>query len=278
MSVDPRSAAETWLESHPYLAAVGRLDLAVRGALGGLDVRSPVVPDWNACREELRRGVPVLRSSLVELDLEPAGGLVLALIETLAEGGTLAGEAGRLKAEANAAGMTPDRVARWLLGDDPWTPSNPGLMRYLGWAAAARCLAPVVRAFDAWCDEETWSAPYCPICGSPPAMAQLAGTDPGRRRFLSCGGCRTRWRFRRTACPFCEGDSQRLESLVVEGDSGLRIDWCASCRGYLKTYDGAGNEGVHLSDWSSLHLDVAALDRGLRRTATSLYDVESVLR
>jgi FdhE protein len=107
-----------------------------------------------------------------------------------------------------------------------------------------------------------------------PAMAQLAGEEHGRQRFLSCGCCGTRWHFQRTCCPFCESDSQRLESMIVEGESGLRIDHCASCAGYIKTYDGLGDESLLLSDWSSLHLDVLAADRGLKRLAASLYEFE----
>ncbi|MGH7304094.1 MAG: formate dehydrogenase accessory protein FdhE [Candidatus Rokuibacteriota bacterium] len=63
----------------------------------------------------------------------------------------------------------------------------------------------------------------CPTCGSAPAMGQLSGADPGRQRFLSCGGCGTRWRYRRTQCPFCENDSQRFAVLAVQGEAGLRI-------------------------------------------------------
>jgi FdhE protein len=105
-------------------------------------------------------------------------------------------------------------------------------------------------------------------------MAQLVGVDPGRRRLLSCGRCSTRWQFKRTGCPFCDTDSQRLASVTLEGESGLRIDHCESCRGYIKTYDGQGNETLLLSDWSSLHLDLIAHDRGLKRQATSLYELE----
>jgi transcription elongation factor Elf1 len=65
---------------------------------------------------------------------------------------------------------------------------------------------------------------------------------PGRKRLLSCGCCGTRWQFKRTGCPFCETDSQRLASVTIEGEPGLRIDHCESCGGYLKTYDGQGNE------------------------------------
>ncbi len=44
-----------------------------------------------------------------------------------------------------------------------------------------------------------------------------------------------------------------------------------ACRGYLKTYDGEGSENVLLADWTSIHLDVIARDRGLKRLAASLY-------
>jgi len=42
---------------------------------------------------------------------------------------------------------------------------------------------------------------------------------------------------------------------------------------YLKTYDGEGSATVLLADWTSLHLDLLARDRGLKRMAASLYEV-----
>ena len=103
-------------------------------------------------------------------------------------------------------------------------------------------------------------------------MAQLAGKDPGRRRLLLCGRCGTRWGYQRMDCPFCETqDRHRLAVLAVEGEGGLRIDYCESCRGYLKTYAGEGNESLLLADWTSIHLDLMAQERGLKRLAASLY-------
>ena len=134
--------------------------------------------------------------------------------------------------------------------------------------------SPVVTAFDSWRDEERWLRRYCPTCGSLPAMAQLAGVDPARRRLLSCGCCATRWQFKRTGCPFCETDSQRLTSVSIGTEPALRIDHCESCCGYLKTYVGEGHETLMLSDWSSLHLDLIASDRGSKRLAASLYEFE----
>ncbi|HEY3620043.1 MAG TPA: formate dehydrogenase accessory protein FdhE, partial [Candidatus Sulfotelmatobacter sp.] len=111
-------------------------------------------------------------------------------------------------------------------------------------------------------------------CGAPPAMAQLVGTDPGRLRFLWCGRCGTHWRYLRTGCPFCEKEANRqLTVIAVEGEDGLRIDHCEACGAYLKTYNGEGSESVLLADWTSIHLDIVALDRGLKRLALSLYEL-----
>jgi FdhE protein len=44
-----------------------------------------------------------------------------------------------------------------------------------------------------------------------------------------------------------------------------------ACGGYLKTYNGEGSESVFLADWTSIHLDVIARDRGLKRLAASIY-------
>jgi FdhE protein len=237
---------ELWVEAHAYLQPIADVATAVDRALAALDVPDARIPDWDDYRADYLAGVPLLSSAEARFDLEPGRRMAVALLETL------------------AAGTSPQSLA---------SPS-PGLLRFLEWTAMARFLRPVVAAFDGWRDEERWLRRYCPTCGSLPAMAQLTGVEPGRIRLLSCGCCRTRWQFKRTACPFCEADSQRLASVAVEGDPGLRIDHCESCGGYLKTYDGQGNETLWLSDWSSLHLDVIAHDRGLKRLAASLYEFE----
>ena len=60
--------------------------------------------------------------------------------------------------------------------------------------------------------------------------------------------------------------------MTLEGEPRLRIDYCEACGGYLKTCVGQGDETLLLSDWSSLHLDLIAQDRGLKRLAASLYE------
>ena len=172
--------------------------------------------------------------------------MAAALLERLASGTSpewFVAETRALDTDLRRAPMGSRRIADFLLGDETLTPPFPGLLRYVVWTAMARFLRPVVDAFDGWRDEDRWLRRYCPTCGSLPAMAQLVGADPGRKRLLSCGCCGTRWQFKRTGCPFCDGqDEHRLMAMAVEGEGGLRIDYCEACGGYLKTYDGEGNE------------------------------------
>lgn len=266
---------DTWLAAHPYLRPLVDLSAHVDRAAVYVAVANVRMPDWDDYRADFLAGVSLLSSGHAAVDLEPGGRMAAALIERLAAGPSrdwLSDQARALDAELRDSPHAGRRIADCLLGDEAVTPPFPGLLRYLGWTAMGRYLRPVVRAFDAWRNEDRWLRRYCPTCGSLPAMAQLVGADPGRKRLLSCGCCGTRWQFTRTACPFCEADSQRLASLAIEGEPRLRIDHCESCRGYLKTYDGEGDEGLLLADWSSLHIDLIAHDRGLQRLAASLFD------
>ena len=235
---------------------------------------SPAFHAWDDYEDDFREGIPLLRSSAAAVDLESVGRVTESLVGRVAANtidGKFVSEAAALAAELHARPDSPSLVAAWLL-DETFEPPFPGLLRYLGWTATSRYLSPLVDAFGRWRDEERWHRKYCPTCGSAPAMGQLIGADPGRQRFLSCGGCGSRWRYRRTQCPFCENDSQRLAVLAVQGEAGLRIDYCEACKGYLKTYDGQRDEAVQLLDWTSLHLDLVARDRGLERMAASLYE------
>jgi FdhE protein len=268
---------DLWLEAHSYLRPIADLSAHVDRALAGIEVPDARIPDWDDYRLDFLAGVPLLSSADAAVDLEPGARMAAALLERLASGASpepLATEARALDANLRGAPDAARRIAAFLQGDETVTLPFPGLLRYQGWTAMARYLRPVVEAFAGWRDEDRWLRRYCPTCGSLPAMGQLVGADPGRRRLLACGCCRTRWQFRRTGCPFCESDTQRLASMAIEAEPGLRIDHCESCGGYLKTYDGQGDEALLLSDWSSLHLDLIARDRGLIRLAGSLYDFE----
>jgi FdhE protein len=275
-AIDPVTQ-DVWLSRHSYLQPVAQLHALVDAAVAGIPNENLCAPIWDDYTADFQQGVPLVESSAVVIDLTGAERLVVFLVEELASvplPGKLAQETRALDSELRGDPDAPRRAIAWLLDRDEYASSCPGLLRYFGWTALARHLRPVVAAFAGWRDEERWLRSYCPTCGSRPSMAQLAGADPGRLRLLSCGRCKTRWRYRRTGCPFCENQNDhRRTVLSVEGEGGLRIDYCEGCRGYLKTYEGEGSENVLLADWTSIHFDILARDRGLIRSAASLYEV-----
>jgi FdhE protein len=272
---------DDWLRTHPFLQPVARLtaqiDAAVALAIAESGMATAALPRWNDYRSDFLAGVPLLRSSHAAVDLEPAGRTIVALVEKLAAAPLPGGVASRVRALAaelrNERDPAPAVVA-WLRGEPEFTTESPGPLRHLGWSVLTRFLHPLVDACARWRDEERWHRSTCPTCGSPPAMARLIGEEHGRTRFLVCGCCTTRWRYPRSCCPFCERDAHRLQVISLEGEAGLRVDWCEACRGYLKTLNGQGDDELLLADWTSLHLDVLAVERGLKRMAGSLYEIE----
>ncbi len=267
---------ETWVTSHPYLQPVASLHRQIDAEMAGMTVASSEMPAWDDYTGDFVAGVPLLRSSALSIDCLPAEKMIRSKVERLTASPlpSIADETRIVAAELRSELAAPGRIVAWLLNDDPFTSRSPGLLRYIGWTALSQYLRPLVHEFAKWRGEDRWLRSYCPTCGSPPAMAQLVGFDPGRQRYLSCGCCGSRWRYQRTKCPFCESqDDHRISIITVEGEGGLRIDYCESCRGYLKTYDGEGNEAVMLVDWTSIQLDVIARDRGLKRLAASMYEL-----
>jgi len=266
-----------WLAMHPYLQRFADFHAQVSAAAAGVPVARSHIPDFANYSDDYMAGIPLLRSSHAAVDLEPAEALLVSLVESLASQSLpakLADQCRLLHAELCRETSTSHRAVAWLLDNEALEPANPGLLHYLGWTALARFLSPLRDAFGIWREEEQWLRSYCPTCGTLPAMAQLVGSDPGRLRLLSCGRCGTRWRYRRIGCPFCEGaDDHRLSALTIAEEKYFRIDYCNSCLAYLKTYSGEGSEPLFLADWTSLHLDLVARDRGLKRLAYSLYEL-----
>jgi len=108
----------------------------------------------------------------------------------------------------------------------------------------------------------------CPICGSPPLLAELSGKDGARS--LRCGRCGARWRYPRLACAWCgERDHRALSALHGEGDAGVRqADCCNTCRGYLKAIsvlDPLDYVSLLKTDLETAGLDLVAVDRGYAR-------------
>jgi FdhE protein len=264
------AATKKWIEGHPYLEGVAAFQALVEDAAAGV---APLArrPAWDAYAADLAAGVPLLRSARAGLDVAPDGAAALRTIAgrvAAAELPPAIAGAARALDEALREPRAAEAAIAWLVCGSPEKggPEGAGLVRYLGWTALQHVLAPLLAEFGRWRDEERWGRGECPTCGSAPAMG-------GRQ--LACGCCRTRWTYKRVACPFCGNeDANRLGVLELDQEPALRLDVCEECKGYVKTYTGTRDLELVLSDWPTLHLDVLARDRGYQRRGASLYELE----
>src|SRR5262249_14483905 len=143
----------------------------------------------------------------------------------------------------------------------------------LGAAVAATVLRltllPQLVAISARWDEAQntcrWDQGFCPICGSWPLLGEFRGLE--QLRFLRCGFCAAGWEVPRLRCAFCSTTNhQQLGYFFVESEDGKhRATTCSACRGYVKmvsTLDGLPPPRLLVADVATLHLDLAAIDRG----------------
>ena len=122
-----------------------------------------------------------------------------------------------------------------------------------------------------------WHAGYCPVCGAWPLLAERRGLDRSRR--LRCGRCAADWEVPWLFCIYCgERDHQKLGSLEPDGSGEtLKVETCASCRGYLKsvaTLQGFPPLDLLLQDLETVEFDLIALKREYRRPANQAFPLE----
>ncbi len=111
-----------------------------------------------------------------------------------------------------------------------------------------------------------WQENICPVCGSRPGMAELAG-DEGRRQ-LSCSACSFSWPFKRLKCPSCGNEDAEKLSYFTAGDGATRVDTCRACSRYIKTRDlrkGGKEVPLEVEDLLTIHLDLLASREGFER-------------
>lgn len=158
---------------------------------------------------------------------------------------------------------------------------------FLG-ALAFLAVAPLLRAHasrlepilllleDPAPDWLAWTRGYCPVCGGWPLLGELRGVE--LRQQLRCAGCGRGWRCRRMVCPYCGTDDYRqLRTLQVDGEQRFKLQVCEHCHGYLKignAFDPPPAELLALDDLASMHLDVAAIERGYVRPSGSGFRIE----
>lgn len=124
----------------------------------------------------------------------------------------------------------------------------------------------------------SWWEGYCPLCGAWPVLAEYAGLE--RKRQLRCGRCGTGWAVPSLRCAFCdETHHDNLGYLTPEKDEQMRkVEVCHTCKGYVKgltTVRPLAPWAILLDDLSTVHLDVAALERGYQRPERPRYAMET---
>jgi FdhE protein len=153
---------------------------------------------------------------------------------------------------------------------------------------ATRAVAPVLQAYaerlvpmleqvdDGTVTGAAWTRGYCPVCGSWPLLGELRGVELAE--WLRCSACGAGWRFQRLQCAYCANQDYRsLGSLAVEGEQRFRVSVCERCKGFLKVgnaFEPLPADLLPLDDAASLHLDLAAIERGYQRPAGSGYRIE----
>jgi len=231
---------------------------------------------------KLGRGVPIfagepipvpvglLKASLLNLcDALAAGGAgesadhVKAAIaaNTMDAGSLLTASLSRnqqaIRTGAEHRGLAPDLV--WLLAELAATPFAHALQVALlspHQDVAGSVLAGAMRA---------WNHGHCAVCGSWPALAEVADGH----RVLRCSFCAAGWELNEYCCIYCgEHGEPFVTAAPDEERKDRRVEICGTCQGYLKTIDVAELSPfplVAITDMESMDLDLAAMEHGYSR-------------
>lgn len=275
MRLDLREAWQDLLRRRAPLAA----SLTPYGAVIELwaEREAPITPlTWSAgdCRARWARGVPLLAEARPAIDLDAAEGFLAPVLDLVAGARPDTAEAlGRFAEAWDGGAVNPAALfpSRGRMGDlDDAIGLEGDVVGFLAQAALRPFLEPYLEACRAHLRDEDWTLGVCPLCGAPPAFADVA--EDGRRR-LACHVCGAGWTFTRLRCPFCGTDETKdLARLDFEApaDQGYFMSTCARCHAYVKELDRRvrWNGGPALvEDWGSPHFDMAAHSAGYWRPA-----------
>jgi FdhE protein len=224
---------------------------------------------------KLTRGVPALAGEPIPLPVATLRPTLLELCSRLAAGG--AGDAaGHIRAAVDDGGIDAGSLLAASLARDQDAirqgAAHRGLAPDLVWLVAELATSPFVHTLQqsltggplasAFAD---WGGGYCAICGSWPALAEVAGG----RRTLRCSYCASAWELKTYACIYCEEAGEMFVTAAPDEErKDRRVEVCGTCAGYLKTVDVAELSPFPLlaiADLETMDLDVAAMERGYAR-------------
>jgi len=141
---------------------------------------------------------------------------------------------------------------------------SPALLLHATSALLQPCLEEIARRIDTSFSNNWWQT-SCPVCGRTPIVARVRN----RRRHLLCTFCGAEYLSDRFVCVHCGNkDPYTLKFMAPERQPGFQIDFCTSCKQYIKVIDEEKlRETIPkgLEDILTLNLDLAAKEAGLRR-------------
>jgi hypothetical protein len=208
----------------------------------------PILPRDRA-RQKLVDGVPLLHGEDVALDLAFCRDLFGRLLNALQRRPESAEAAAEIAHAAATGRLDFERALGEALVNHP-----EHLVELATWAAVpADVLASVLE-----------------LVVRPPLQALALALKPLLQEI-------EHW-DRRLECAFCGNDDHRsLGYLQGEREPRFRVEICERCRGYLKSanaFESSPAEYLVLDDLASVHLDIAALERGYSRPATAGFRLE----
>lgn len=252
------------------LSIFSELYAAIEGKDTGL---TAVLPDSGAS-ERLREGLPLLSFDAVSVDREKALAFIGTVIDVMQRVGNDGGESLERLREALAGGTADLRALlrgvmarerRAILETALAVRIDPGLLEFAFHTPLRVALEQAAEGVDS-ARFTGWDRHFCPVCGSPAAMAELVGEEG--ERHLSCSTCFSRWTFNQPACPFCGNDAPEKLTYFTTGEGPHRVDVCLACSQYIKTrLSPSESAGVppELDDLATVLLDLLAAQEGYRR-------------
>ncbi|MFN3476054.1 MAG: formate dehydrogenase accessory protein FdhE [Candidatus Methylomirabilales bacterium] len=220
-----------------------------------------------------RKGQTVVERSAFVIDLPKAEALFWRLAEVIkARGGEVGERIGLIEEAVKYGSLALARLLQGAVVEEGYVGGiaeehnlDPELLAFLVSLSIRPSVEACAKALISFADLNAWYKRVCPLCGSPPKMAELKGEQWTSFRWLYCAFCGMSWPSRRLGCPFCGNqDHQQLNLLYAEEDRRCRIETCGACRRYIKVVDNKEFFGLipFLEDLATPHLDLLALERG----------------
>lgn len=278
----------TWVKERPFLDELAHFHKLINDIVDPFQKEATSIEklDFDVAKEDFQRGIPLLKCDHLQMPMvDHACEIVEALVgltdfSELPE--PLLQHVEKVKKVLQNDSQFSKSIILAIMNEDyeelrnfiETYELNEGVTWFIAWTALGQALKPYLPQISKWQKEQEWDKGYCPTCGSLPSMAQLVRGSKGRQRHLVCSCCKSKWIFKRIACPYCENEDQELLRIMeVDLEEDIRIDVCNSCNGYIKTYTNEGKESIALSDWASMHLDILIKKKGYVKMGTQLLDL-----